>query len=128
MSVTNPSMMILRAPAGPGREGHSPTAGRETHVPEPVHDQNVAGAQLPKGIMHDRAVDPPEADRHCGPGDALVRQEPADARVHEAGVVEMADGGGLGAPENLEDLAVDLRRELIQREHGFSSWSEHMAG
>jgi hypothetical protein len=87
------------------------------HVAAAIHHQHVAGPQRPERMVNDGPVHSRHTDRDCGAGHPHVLGKPADRRIHEAGVQEMADRRRLGPGQQVEQSAVDLGRQLIDHEH-----------
>ena len=86
-----------------------------------VDQQDVAGAELTEGVVHDGAVGAGAAQGDGGAGDAGELPQGADGRVDEAEFQEMADGGWFGAGQEGDQLGVDAGGEFVEDEHGQDS-------
>ena len=78
-------------------EGDATTAAGVARVAGAVDHQDVAGTELAERIVDDGGIVAIETNRHGGARDAAVGPQCADARVHEANLAKVADGGGFGA-------------------------------
>jgi hypothetical protein len=91
------------------RHGHAAAPAGVTVIAQPVHDQDITGAQQAEGVVQQRRIRARDLDGHRRAGDTAAQQA-LDRTIHEAPVAPVADRRGLGLLQQLDHLGTDLVR------------------